>query len=322
MAQTKTKKQIKISWLLIAILALLLVLPSSIFTKLVALELSPFLLAALRSAIVSIVALPLIISAFRKHRKMILKKLPVIITVSLIACISGPLHTMAIANSGASFIEILNLSAPIVFSVVSILVVKDRLSRYAVAGLLMAILGGVVIILLPLILGNGTIAMFGWLPVAFQGFVIVASAVYTVYLRKVNESGIPLSALIGIGFVITFIVSTILVFMVDGSSVFTQIGDLSLGGWAMVIYMAVVISALARIISVKAYEHIGTATFASLDYLYYFMAIVAPVFILGEIVSWEMAVGAVLISVGIVLTRMHHKKAGGRHYTHLKGHHL
>jgi len=316
----KKKQKVKINWMLVAVLALLLVVPSSIFIKLTSNEVNPYLVTMLRYGIVVITLLPFMIKAFLKNRKLIIKSLPIIIIMTMITCVGGPLHAAAIAGSSASFIEVLNLSYPIIFSIISILVTRDKLSKYSAAGLLMAILGGVVIILLPIILGSGTILTFGWLPVALQGITIVLGAISIVYLRKMNERGIPLTFLLGMGFIAAFIASIPLAMMDGGTSVFSQIGNLSVEAWAMIVYMAVIISVVAHMIKIKAYENIGTASYASLDYFYYALAITLPVFILGEVLSWEVIVGAVLIIIGIIFTRMHHKKTKYRHHLPIRGH--
>ena len=307
----KNKQSIKINWLLVAILVLFIILPGGIFIKLASNEINCYLVTMLRYGIVALVTLPFTIRAIlnKKQRKLLVKKLPIIATITLVSCVSGPLHTAAIAYSSVSFIEIINLAAPIVFTIISILVTRDKLSRYAVTGLLFAVLGGLVIMVLPTLLGTtGAINSFGWMPLAMQGVVIIMASAWTVYLRRMNESGLSMAPLIGIGFTASFLVSIPLAIADGGTEVFSEISNLSINGWLMIAYLAIVITILSRIIRTKAYEKIGTASYASLDYLYYFMAIAAPIIILGEVLSWEMVIGAILIIIGIILTRKHTHK--------------
>lgn len=310
----KGKKHFKINWLLVAILALLIVLPGSIFLKLVSEEINPYLVTTLRYAMVGVITLPFIIKAFKDHGKLMLKKMPIILVVTLLTCASGPFHAAAIAYSSVSFVEIMNLSAPIVFAIVSILITRDKISKYATTGLLFAVLGGIVIVIIPLLLGDGAITVFGWQPVVLQGIVIVQAAFIPVFLRKMNEEGLPITALLGISFIGAFLISIPLAIFDGGPAVFSEISNLSIWGWIMIIYMAVIISILSRVVRTKAYMHIGTASYASLEYLYYFLAIISPLLLLGESLSWELVVGAILIIIGIIFTRKHSTKKS--HMTH------
>lgn len=304
----KKKQKIKINWLLVAILVLFIILPGGIFIKLASNEINCYLVTMLRYGLVALITLPFIVRAIldKKQRKLLIKKSPIIAIMTVLTCISGPLHTAAIAYSSVSFIEVVNLASPIIFAIISILVTRDKLSNYAVTGFLFAILGGLAITLLPTLLGTtSTLSSFGWAPLLMQVIVIIMAAAWTVYLRRMNESGLSLTPLIGIGFTASFLVSIPLAIADGGPEVFSEIGNLSLNGWMMIGYLAIVITILSRIIRTKAYEKIGTVSYASLDYLYYFMAIAAPIIILGETLSWEMIVGAVLIIIGIILTRKH-----------------
>lgn len=307
----KQKIKTKINWLLVGILMLFVILPGGIFLKLTSSEINPYLVAVLRYGIIIIAMLPFMINAFREHSKLLRKKLHIIIPVILLTCTGGPFHVMAIASSSVSLVEIMNLAAPIVFAIISIMFTTDKVSRHAVIGLLFAVLGGLLIIIWPLFSGEGAALMFGWQPILLQGIVIVQASIYTVFLRKMNEAGIPLTSLVGLSFVAAFLVSIPMAIMDGGPGVFSEISNLSAGGWAMIIYLAIVISVVARIIRTKAYENIGTATHASLEYLYCFMAIVAPLFILGEALSIELIIGALLIIIGIVFTRKHMQSKSG-----------
>lgn len=304
----KNKQQLKINWLFVAVLAMLIILPGSIFLKLVSNEINPYLVTALRYLMVGIVTLPFIIKAFRDHGKLMLEKLPIILIVTLLTCASGPFHVAAIAYSSVSFVEILNLSAPIVFAIVSVLITRDKMSRYATTGLLFAILGGIVIVVLPLLLGSGAVFEYGWQPIVLQGIVIIQAAFVPVYLRKMNEQGLPMTALLGISFIGAFLVSLLLAIMDGGADALSEASSLSVSGWIMIAYLAIVVSIISRVARTKAYMHIGTASHASLEYLYYLLAIVMPLILLGETLSWELVLGAILIIIGIIFTRKHPTK--------------
>jgi len=308
----KNKNSIKINWFLVAILILFVILPGGIFIKLVSSEINSYLITMIRYGLVVLVTLPFIIRAFmnKKQRKLLIKKMPIIVIMTIITCVSGPFHTAAIGLSSVSFIEIINLSAPIIFTIISILVTKDKISHYAVVGFLFTVLGGIVIAVLPSLLGvNRAISSFGWQPLVLQVVAMIFGAVWTIYLRKMNESGLTIAPLLGIGFFGSFLVSIPLAITNGGGvEVFSEIKNLSITSWLMIFYLAIAITIVARIVKTKAYEKIGTVSIASLDYLYHFMAIILPIIILGDTISWELIVGVILIIVGIILTRKHTRK--------------
>jgi drug/metabolite transporter (DMT)-like permease len=309
MAQVKgSDKNSNAGWILLAVAMLLLTLPNGIFVKLIGNEIDYYLIGFVRWALAGIVLIPFIVDAFVKHRKLMLKNLPLIIGAFLLIALGGPLQNAAIVLSSVSFTEIVSLLIPIVFAIVSILATKDRLSRYAVTGLLLAILGAMVITVMPILLGRGAIIEFGWMPLAFMLVHVVASAVVPVFLRKQNEKGLPLTALVGISFLLTSIVCAVFMIFDTGIETFKQITNLSVPGWLMMAYTAIVVSVVVRPVRVKIYEHIGTLSEASLSYLYHLLAIALPLVLLGEWLSWELIVGGVLIVFGTIMTRKHHRK--------------
>jgi drug/metabolite transporter (DMT)-like permease len=78
--------------------------------------------------------------------------------------------------------------------------------------------------------------------------------------------------------------------------------------WLLMIYLAIGFCVLLRPLSVKAYEKTGTSTSVAINYLGQVLAVVFPVVMIGEQLTPEMVMGAVLIVIGIILTRRHHTK--------------
>jgi drug/metabolite transporter (DMT)-like permease len=93
-----------------------------------------------------------------------------------------------------------------------------------------------------------------------------------------------------------------------GSGVLDGVDQLSLTDWLLMAYLAIGFCVLLRPLSVRAYEKTGTSTSVAVNYLGQVLAVVFPVLVIGEQLTWEMAVGAVLIIAGIILTRKHHIK--------------
>lgn len=296
------QKYTKVSWLIIAVVILFVALPAGILSKLLTDDVNPYLVSALRYAIVFIVLLPFIISAFIKHRDKMMKNLPLILVCSIVASIGTPFYFAALSMSNVSFTEVITLLDPIMFAIISILVTKDKISSRSAAGLLFAVLGGLVVMVFPFWFGEGAVVNFGWLPAVYMIICVATTAFVPVFFRKTDEAGIPMTATIGIMFFFTSLTSFIMAVVNDGPEVLLETLSLSLTDWLILIYLAVAVTIVVRFVRIKAYEHIGTAAHAVIGYLYCIACIAAPVVVLGEELSWEMILGMILIIIGMILT--------------------
>jgi drug/metabolite transporter (DMT)-like permease len=303
-------------WLLVLILATLLSAPAGTLTRMLTGELNPFVIASVRYAIVSLVLVPIFIKNFRKYKAIIRKNWKPIVIFGFLASFGAPAYMLAIASSSASFVAILDLLTPIMFIIVSTLVTRDKFSRNAVIGILFAVLGGSVILLMPLIF-DWSFMNVGWAAVAAMLVFIVIDAGWPVVLRKVNSNGVPLVMILAIAFFETFVVSTGFALASGGVGVYEGLVELPLWGWASLVFKALVLSIAVRWLNTKAYERLGTATTASVSYLHYALGIGLPILLLGEKVPVEILVGAVLIVTGIIFVRRHphlrvHRPGGHR----------
>ena len=316
MAKTniKQKNDNNWKWLIMALLANLLFLPGGIFIKLITDEITPSLLPVLRSGLIVLVLLPFIISGIIKYKKILKKNLKTILLVC-VACAVGPLcYAYAMSMSNVSFLAIIDMFTPIAFAIMSVFIVKDKISRNSLIGILFAIFGGIMIFVVPLLTGEGSVVVFGWIPVVLALASMATSALWPVFLRKQNENGLPLPMMIGIGFFFSALAAGIFTITNSGIETFAEVGNISITSWVMIIYLAVVFSICARLLSVKAYKRVGTATMTTVQYLYYLSLIALPIFVLQERLSWEMFVGAGLILAGIIFTRIngHRLKSKGQ----------
>ncbi|MDR1033029.1 MAG: DMT family transporter [Candidatus Nomurabacteria bacterium] len=323
MTKTKTKKQpTRLShWLALGIFSQLLYLPTSIFTKLLTNDLDPSVIVVARYSMASLVFLPLIIYGVYKHRKAVARNLKLIVFASLMVSMVPLLHAMTLSMADVSFVMILHMLSPIVFTILSIMIIKDRISRHALIGLLFAILGGAVVLVLPTVLGSGKVITFGWLPVILAAIVMVITQLWTVCNRKINESGVPLPVIAGLGLMAHCVVGLVVTLANGGFEALDTLRDLPQGDWMLLVYLAMIGSVVGSLLPIKIYEKIGTAAQTTLDYLYYVFVIIIPVVALGETLSLEMIIGAVLIMIGIIFTQVHHSHKGhGAHHRHAVAH--
>jgi drug/metabolite transporter (DMT)-like permease len=187
------------------------------------------------------------------------------------------------------------------------LLTKDKITKNSVVGILFAVLGGSIVILLPVLL-NSSVGFFGFGPLIILAFYVLLHSAFPVVVRRENESGVPLIMVLAIQYLFGAIASVAWASLTVGERIFGEIAEMSLVDWLLILYLSVGFCIILRQISLKAYEKTGTSTTVAVNYLGQVLCVIFPVLVIGEDLSWEMILGAVLIMIGIILTRRHHDK--------------
>ncbi|MCL1929943.1 DMT family transporter [Candidatus Saccharibacteria bacterium] len=303
-------------WLFVLVFTTVLVAPAGILTKLLCTELEPFVIATLRAFVTAIVLLPVLIKYFKQHKKVLKKKLKWILLFGALATPASPAYIAAISMTEVSFVAIMDLLTPILFVIISTLATKDKLTRNAFIGILFAMLGGSIILLLPMIFNWSGVSGFGLIPVLLIAVYMLVDAGRPVVLRKLNTGGLSLMPILAIFYCQTLIVSSVLALTVHGPESFTAVTTLPSWGWAIILFQALFFSVAVSWLNTKAYENLGTATTASINYLYYALAIALPLILLGEKLPLEVIIGGTFVIIGIIFVRRHPHK----HVHHTRGH--
>jgi drug/metabolite transporter (DMT)-like permease len=305
----KIKNQIKAApWLFVYLVMEVLTAVNLTMIRALSPQIGGENIAALRYGLAVIILLPFAIKVWRKHARAIRRNFWKMLLIGIPFAFGAPLINLATQYSSASFVAILAMLVPVVFAIISVAATHDRVSRSALTGILFAILGGMIVIILPLVLQDN-VGWYGWLPLIFIGIYILIEAALPVYLRKSDEAGLPLPVVMITQFALVAVVSLVMsLIMNDGvGELVREVRGLSLSGWGMILYLALIVTVISRWLTTKAQENIGTATSTTIMYLYQVLAVAAPVLILHENLSPEMIAGAGLIIVGIWLTRKHHR---------------
>jgi drug/metabolite transporter (DMT)-like permease len=293
-------------WLVIAISMTILAAPTGTIIRSLCGEIDALTLVFVRYALCALVLLPIAIRECRKYWRVIRKRLLVTILAAFPMSFGASLFAVSIAQSNAVFVAILDMLVPIVFTIISTMVIKDKISKHAFLGLMFAIAGGLLVVVLPAIFeGGGQLTEFGLAPVLFLLAFVVIDAVYPVFLRKTNEQGVPLPFILLISYILVTLTSGIFTLAFNGPETFNGLSQLSTQGWLGILYLVLVVTLASRLLNTKAYEHVGTAVSATVGYLYYVVAIFLPVLTLGEELSIWMIAGSVFIILGVVFARRH-----------------
>jgi drug/metabolite transporter (DMT)-like permease len=296
------KKRPNNFWIRCLIIGTILLALNGTVTRILVNSVDPLTMASIRYIMASVVLFPVLVLQWRKHRSAIKQNYKLILAISVIVALGEVMHVTVISTTNASFPAILNMLTPIIFVIFSLLLTRDRIDRRSLIGLLSAILGGVIVVVLPALTGSN-FGNFGWLPVSMNIIFVLSAAFWPIYLRKFNEKGVPIFSLLFFSYVVLAVVLGLLALFAHGAGTFSHtFATTTPWHWALIAFLGIFVSALYSALNTKAYENIGTASIASVSYLHYFLAVLFPVILLHEVISWEMMIGVLLIMTGIFLT--------------------
>lgn len=275
-------------------------------------EIDSLTLLTLRLGLAAIVFAPFVLRFFTQHTKLIRKQWRNLAISSVGFWIGMMFWFMAIERSSASYASVLYLLAPIALVFFSARIIKDRVSRRARTGITLATFGGLVAVALPAILNSSVGSSVYPLATILLLIVCVIDPLAVIYQRRANEAGVPMVVCIGL-MAITGALASMFVLSLAKSpdQVISAIANLSISGWLAVVYMALALTFLSQSLTIKSFERLGAAVTGGFLYLTSLGSIVLPLIVLGEQLSIEMTVGALLILLGVYIAQSHAKRDGG-----------
>lgn len=294
-------------WLIIAIIVALLAAPHAMIIRVAVDSADPYYWNILRFAPLAIVLLPMVCKYWQ--RIVAPGVWPRVFGAGVSMALAVILYTLAIAYSQASYVSIITLTIPIITIVLSIYFLKEKLTHQAVAGISLAALGAVVLVVLPIALAQGAITFYPLATVfALLNSFFISLAI--ILMREVNEqNNMPLTPVIGVNAIIITLMSVVL---------FWLLGDYSMTPtnaymWLAALYSGFGIAFVFRMLLVKVFEHVGAAMNGAIGYFETFIAILLPVFFIGEKLSITMVVGGVCILLGIYVIEHHRRPHAKQH---------
>lgn len=303
----KTKRKTKKYWFYLGLLGVILSAPNATVIKYSVGSIDPYLFNALRFLIVAIITTPFLLANTGRFNKQNFKysvKAGLYMTVAVIT------YVWAIKLSQASYVSIITLLTPIAFILLSARLTGDKITSRSVAGISLAALGALVIVVLPVAIKQSGTFIFNPLATTFALINVFVFPLAMISYKKANESGMPIVPLISISSWIICLFNAGLLLVIGGTG--HHINNSAIFG---IVYSGIVIAFIARIMNITSYEHIGAAVTGALEYLEIFLAILLPVVVLHEKLSPEMVIGGILILCGVYVVE-HHKSA------HHKYHHI
>lgn len=305
----KTKQTfIKHAWFFVALLAALLSAPNGTFIKVAADSLDLLTLNALRFGLIAIVTLPYIIYMYRRFNK---KNFRYSVYMGICMTVAALSYSAAIHLSQASYVSIIALSMPIVFIVYSILMTGEKIKARSFFGIMLAVIGAFLVVALPIIMNGGVVLEFNPLATVFAVVDCLAFPLAIIFSRKANEHGLPIMASFGVSAIVVTAVCTLAALIFVGPIAFAAAGSPNVV--VAIVYSAIFVALIARMLNVASYERIGSVAVSGLSYVESLLAILIPLIVLGESISVELVLGAALILIGVYFVETVHHSRLHRH---------
>lgn len=302
-------------WLTIGLIGQLITAPNLSVMKVVLGSIDPTTFNTLRAGIGALVAVPFIVWYWKRLNR---ANVVYAIGAGLCTAIAVTLTTYAIQNSQASYVSVMSLLSPIVLVLLSSYFFKEKIRFRVAAGVTLGALGALAAVAIPLILGGKT--TLAWYPLA-TSLIIMASVflpLATILLRKANEAGLPLTSTQGISATVVMAASFCASFALHGEPI--DVAAIPAGDWVGIVYSAIFVIFIARVLNTASFERIGSAATSGLNYLGSFMALIIPIVFLHERLSWATIAGGILILFGVYLTEQRQNRKHARfHFLH---HHI
>jgi drug/metabolite transporter (DMT)-like permease len=297
------------TWFVVALVGTLLAAPNGLVVKLTVGEISPFLMNALRFTVVAIVCAPVV---WRVRHSITKKQLIGVIYIGFYITIAVSAFVSAVKLSQASYVAIVTLLTPVVLLIYSVKLYGERLSQRTITGVALAAMGAMVLVVLPFARQGGPafypMATFLTLLNCFSYPLAI------IQTKRVNESGVPMMAIIGLSSLIVATLSGIILAMSS-----TSIQLPSGGEWMGILYSGVAVALLSRMFKIWGYEHIGTGATSALMYLETFLGILLPILILHEKMSIVTVVGGLFVLFGVYIVESH-KLLAHKHHHYWRSH--
>lgn len=310
-AMDAMQKKYKHWWFIVGLISIILAAPNATFIKAGLESIDGLQFNLYRFLVAGILTTPIIIrhkSIYTRHN---LKSALLGGACMAIAVVS---YVSAIKISQASYVTVITLLTPLVFIVYATRMTGERINSRSMAGISLAALGAMVLVVLPIAIGQGATVNFYPLATGLTLINVFTFPLAVIYFKRSNEAGIPMAALMGVSAWMVFAVSAVTL-VITRANLIVPDTSATVG----ILYSGVVVALLARALNIVSYEHIGAVVSSALAYMESLIAIVIPVIVLNETLSLEMVIGGILILSGVYVVE-HHKSSHHRHH-HAFRHH-
>lgn len=264
------------------------------FAKISLQEIPPLSFTLLRFILATLILLPFVV----KRKEFHFNNFKKIVAVSLLATANVTLFIFGVGRTTATISQMLYAGVPLIAGIFSFMLLKEKIYPRKLLGILIGFIGVLVIVLLP-VLGKG---------VAFNGdllgnliiFVAVCSfALYSVLSKQFQKKYTPLE--LTMFFVLTTTLIQLLLAPLDLVQHQNWWGEISLKSILGVAYVGILGTGVYYLIYQYAIKNSTPIIASMILYLQPIFAFLWASILLGEKITPEFMLGAVLAFVGVAL---------------------
>lgn len=283
---------------------LLVVLPlfwgtTFLATKVCLTDLPPIWLGAIRYTLSSLIFLALLLREDRTMRPLrdVKKHWLYFLGVGLIGTFSAAFfQNIGLRFTTASMSSLINTLEPVMVALMSVILLKEKLPRPGVIGLVIAFIGGFIIIT------NGNPATLMHLDGTVKGNILIfisifSYACYTIFSKLLVMRTDPLNAV-----TYSSVIATIILFITAlGMEPFPALSKVSLTTWVAIVYLAVFPTCLALLLYNKLLTEVEASKTTVILFLIPVYGLLLGVLMLGDPLTWAMILGGIITIVGVWL---------------------
>lgn len=308
----KSLKKARSFWLFLALIEVVISVPNGLFVKMGTSEVDPLVFNAVRFGLMSLVALPYI---WKNKPKLNYKNIKYAVYTGISTIFITGSYVKAISLGPVSYLSIFNLITPVVFIIMSALIIKERLKYQSVLGMLFAAIGASLLIAIP-IFGGGTLSSNEAIIYALIEAILFPLII--ILPKKADDKGLPVMMTFAIAGIINAVFYFFIVLLNGQVSVISD-NLLNINVIVSAIYSGIVVGLVARWLNVVTYEKLGSAILSSLAYGQYVLAVVLPMVVLREKLPSTIILSGLLILAGVIITERYHPQIKNKHLRN--GHH-
>jgi drug/metabolite transporter (DMT)-like permease len=197
----------------------------------------------------------------------------------------------------ASVAGVLISLGPLFAIISSVILLDERVGRRFVVGVALALAGATVISSPDLTLASGT--FLGPLAVVLSS---LASGIYTAASKPLVGKYGPFPVAVWAAFVGTAILLPLV-----SPSLFQQAAELSVRGWAAIIYLAVLSTVLANLMYLTLLSRQSVSRLSIQLYIIPLVSVVGGILLIGEPLSLAVVVGGIILLAGVTIGIRSHR---------------
>ena len=185
-------------------------------------------------------------------------------------------------------------TAPVFIAVLGVFFFKEKLTLYKVSGILIALAGLILLISRGNIFSISLIENKGDLMMLSSAFIW---GVYSIANKKITLTYPPLMMI----FYLFLMMAIIILPFTINSQTIKSISELSLNGWAAVLFLGLFCSGIAYVIWAAALRDMDSAKVGAFLYLEPFVTVIMAWFVLSEQITLLMLLSGIIILFGVYL---------------------